>query len=84
MLAESGRRVLVLDGDPQCNATTGFRIRAPGPNDLTQAMVVLDALDPIPLIRETKVPGIYVLPASFGDCKMFGSVSHALVTGCHH
>ncbi|MEU2968989.1 ParA family protein [Streptomyces ardesiacus] len=63
-LAEYGRRVLVLDGDPQRNATTGFRVRPPGPNDLTQAKVVLDALDPLPLIRETNVPGIYVLPAS--------------------
>jgi chromosome partitioning protein len=63
-LAEQGRRVLVLDGDPQGNATSGFRVRPPGPNDLTQAKVVLDVLDPLPLIRETKVPGIYVLPAS--------------------
>ncbi|MCG8971851.1 ParA family protein [Streptomyces sp. CL12-4] len=63
-LAEYGRRVLVIDGDPQRNATTGFRVRPPGPNDLTQAKVVLDVLDPLPLIRETKVPGIYVLPAS--------------------
>jgi chromosome partitioning protein len=63
-LAEHGRRVLVVDGDPQRNATTGFRVRPPGPNDLTQAKVVLDVLDPLPLIRETKVPGIYVLPAS--------------------
>ncbi|MFE6639512.1 ParA family protein [Streptomyces tendae] len=63
-LAEHGRRVLVLDGDPQRNATTGFRVRPPGPDDLTQAKVVLDVLDPLPLIRETNVPGIYVLPAS--------------------
>ncbi|GAA5070403.1 ParA family protein [Streptomyces similanensis] len=63
-LAEYGRRVLVLDGDPQGNATTGFRVGRPGPNDLTQAKVVLDVLDPLPLIRETRVPGIYALPAS--------------------
>ncbi|CAM5234433.1 ParA family protein [Streptomyces griseomycini] len=63
-LAEHGRRVLVVDGDPQCNATTGFKVPVPGPNDLTQAKAVLDALDPQPLIRETKVPGIHVLPAS--------------------
>ncbi|MFI9772784.1 ParA family protein [Streptomyces sp. NPDC052415] len=63
-LAEYGRRVLFLDGDPQRNATTGFRVHPPGPNDLTQAKVVLDVLDPLPLIREMNVPGIYVLPAS--------------------
>ncbi|MGW3627612.1 ParA family protein [Streptomyces sp. NPDC000880] len=63
-LAEHGRRVLLADGDPQCNLTEGFRIKPPGPNDLTQAKVVIDALDPVPLVRETKVPGIYVLPAS--------------------
>ncbi|MEU5748277.1 ParA family protein [Streptomyces sp. NPDC047726] len=63
-LAEHGRRVLVLDGDPQGNATEGFRVAAPRPGELTQAKVVLDVLDPLPLVRETKVPGIYVLPAS--------------------
>lgn len=63
-LAEHGRRVLVLDGDPQGNATSGFRVAGPRPGDLTQAKVVLDALDPLLLVRETKVPGIYVLPAS--------------------
>ncbi|MFE6185423.1 ParA family protein [Streptomyces sp. NPDC056465] len=63
-LAEHGRRVLLLDGDPQCNLTEAFRIKPPGPNDLTQAQVVIDALDPLPLVRETQVPGIYVLPAS--------------------
>ncbi|MFD0052031.1 ParA family protein, partial [Actinomycetes bacterium NPDC127524] len=63
-LAEHDRRILVLDGDPQCNLTEGFRVRPPGPDDLTQATVVLDALDPLPLVRETKVPGIYLLPAS--------------------
>ncbi|MEE1764453.1 ParA family protein [Streptomyces sp. SP18BB07] len=63
-LAEHGRRVLLLDGDPQCNLTEGFRVKPPGPNDLTQAQVVIDALDPVPLIHETKVPGLYLLPAS--------------------
>jgi chromosome partitioning protein len=63
-LAEYGRRVLVLDGDPQRNATTGFKVRPPGPKDLTQAKVVLDVLDPLPLVRETRVKGIYLLPAS--------------------
>ncbi|MFJ4988700.1 ParA family protein [Streptomyces sp. NPDC088732] len=63
-LVEQVPRVLLVDGDPQCNLTEGFRIKPPGPNDLTQARVVVDALDPIPLIRETKVPGLYILPAS--------------------
>ncbi|MFJ7054787.1 ParA family protein [Streptomyces albidoflavus] len=63
-LAEHGRRTLLIDGDPQCNLTEGFRVRPPGPDELTQAQVVIDALDPLPLIRETKVPGLYLLPAS--------------------
>ncbi|MFF0698403.1 ParA family protein [Streptomyces tendae] len=63
-LAEHGRRVLLVDGDPQCNLTEGFRLKPPGPNDLTQAQVLIDALDPLPLVRETNVPGLYVLPAS--------------------
>ncbi|MFG2986161.1 ParA family protein [Streptomyces sp. NPDC048258] len=63
-LAEHGRRVLVVDGDPQCNATQGFKVPIPGPNALTQAQVVLDAMDPRPLIAKTKVENIDVLPAS--------------------
>ncbi|MFD4795091.1 ParA family protein [Streptomyces anulatus] len=63
-LAEHGRRVLVLDGDPQGNATEAFLVRPPGPDELTQAQVVVDGLDPLPLIRETKVPNIFVLPAT--------------------
>lgn len=63
-LATSGRRVLVLDGDPQGNATTGLKVAMPSPGDLTQAKVVLDALDPQPLIAKTRVPNIHVIPAS--------------------
>lgn len=63
-LAVYGRRVLVLDGDPQSNATEGLKVRPPGPKDLTQSQVVLDVLDPLPLIQETRVPNIFVLPAS--------------------
>ncbi|MFF9901340.1 ParA family protein [Streptomyces longispororuber] len=77
-LAEHGRRVLLVDGDPQCNLTEGMRIKPPGPDDLTQAQVVLDVLDPLPLVRETNVPGLYLLPASLD---MAGIASDLLRTG---
>ncbi|MFE2727044.1 ParA family protein [Kitasatospora sp. NPDC059327] len=64
-LAEHGRRVLVVDCDPQGNATMACKVplldEDKGP---TQATVLLQMGDPRPLIAETKVPNIHILPAS--------------------
>jgi len=63
-LAAIGRRVLVVDLDPQGNASTGFGIppeaRGRGTYD-----VLLDGADPADAIMETMVPGLCIMPASF-------------------
>ncbi|MER8103849.1 ParA family protein [Kitasatospora sp. NPDC094016] len=68
-LAEHGKRVLVVDCDPQGNATMACKVplldEDRGP---TQATVLLEMGDPRPLIAETKVPNIHILPASMDMC----------------
>ena len=61
-LAATGKRVLLVDFDPQGNASTGFGIgreaRSPGAYEvLTDPGLVAEA------IRETMVPGLSILPA---------------------
>ncbi|MGW0033051.1 ParA family protein [Streptomyces sp. NPDC003314] len=63
-LAEFGRRVLVVDCDPQANTTSGFRMKRPDPKGFTQRTAVLEVLDAHPLVVQTKVPNIHLLPAS--------------------
>ncbi|MFI8085827.1 ParA family protein [Kitasatospora sp. NPDC086009] len=68
-LAEHGRRVLIVDCDPQGNATMACKVALldedKGP---TQATVLLEMGDPRPIIAETKVANIHVLPASMDMC----------------
>jgi chromosome partitioning protein len=63
-LAEFGRRVLVVDCDPQANTTSGFRMKRPNPAGFTQRTAVLEVKDAHPLVVQTKVPNIHLLPAS--------------------
>ena len=62
-LAAIGRRVLVIDSDPQGNATTGFGIpraaRKVGTYDLLTGSVVLNEA-----VVATEVPGLRVVPAT--------------------
>lgn len=62
-LAELGKRVLLIDLDPQGNATSGFGI-----NKKTQEKTVYDVLidetDPMEALVDTKCRGIMVLPAN--------------------
>ncbi|MGV9509392.1 ParA family protein [Streptomyces tendae] len=62
-LAYYGQRVLVVDGDPQGNASDGFRVdmldEDEGP---TQGTVVIDGSDPHPLVAKP-FETIHVLPA---------------------
>lgn len=64
-LALHGRRCLVVDCDPQGNATGAFKVAMlddeKGP---TQATVVIEMKDPHPLVAKTKVANIDVLPSS--------------------
>lgn len=63
-LAERGLRVLIVDCDPQGNATTAFKVKRPNPSGFTQSVAVLEVRDAHPLVVQTKVPGILLLPAS--------------------
>ncbi|MET9776101.1 ParA family protein [Streptomyces sp. NPDC006367] len=62
-LAHFGQRVLVVDCDPQGNATDGFKVdmldEEEGP---TQGTVVIDGSDPHPLVAKP-FDNIHVLPA---------------------
>lgn len=61
-LAESGEKVLLVDMDPQANATSGLGINpreAPG-----SEAVLLDGADPRSLILSTDVPRMDLLPST--------------------
>jgi chromosome partitioning protein len=61
-LARRGRRVLLLDSDPQANATMTLLEGEP-PGDPTLGHVLLDQADAQEAIRTTRVDGLDVLPA---------------------
>jgi chromosome partitioning protein len=62
-LAAVGEKVLLIDLDPQGNASTGLGIarndRTPGAYEFLVGLVSLDQA-----IRETKIPGLSVMPAN--------------------
>lgn len=62
-LAALGRRVLIVDLDPQANATTGLGIE-----HRTLESTVYDCLvsgaDPRPIVRETAWPNLFILPST--------------------
>ncbi len=62
-LASTGKKVLLLDLDPQGNASTGFGVprneRVPGSYELLIGQTTVEQA-----IRPTMVPGLAVLPAS--------------------
>lgn len=62
-LAAVGKRVLLIDLDPQGNASTGFGIdredRSPGTYELIEGLVTSEEV-----LRPTMIPGLFVLPAS--------------------
>ena len=62
-LAEAGVRVLVIDLDPQGNATTGLGVRA-GPDDATSYHVLVDEALIEESVLPSVVPGLDLLPAS--------------------
>lgn len=64
-LAEAGNRVLLVDADPQANATSGVMRRArPDADALTTADVLLDGVDVRRATLETAVPGMDLVPSS--------------------
>ena len=64
-LAAIGRKVLLIDLDPQGNASTGFGI-APGDRSVTSYDLLIHGRQLSDMIHETIVPGLGVVPAT-GD-----------------
>jgi chromosome partitioning protein len=62
-LAQLGARVLIIDLDPQGNATTGLGLRAEEGDPGTYRMLV-DAMSVTEARRATEVPGLDVVPSS--------------------
>lgn len=66
-LALMGNRVLLVDADPQANATSGvLGGERPGPGARTMADVLLDGVPVASACTPTTVPGLDLVPAS-GD-----------------
>ena len=62
-LAEGGVRALVVDLDPQGNATTGLGLRA-APGSASTYRVLIDGADVEESSEPTSVAGLHVLPSS--------------------
>jgi chromosome partitioning protein len=62
-LAQLGARVLIIDLDPQGNATTGLGLRAEE-GDPGTYRVLVDAMSVTEARRATEVPGLDVVPSS--------------------
>ena len=58
-LAEAGERALVIDLDPQANATSGLGMRANG----TSSYDLLDGATVAELVKETAVPNLFLIPS---------------------
>jgi chromosome partitioning protein len=58
-LAEAGERALVVDLDPQANATSGLGMRANGASSYD----LLDGAPVSELVRETAFPNLFLVPA---------------------
>lgn len=60
-LAETGLRVLVVDLDPQGNASTGLGIED---RDVTTYELLVDDVPLNAVIQETRIPGLSIVPAT--------------------
>lgn len=63
-LAAVGKRVMLLDLDPQGNATTGLGVKRSEIRRSAYDLLFEDDLDATNLAIQTKVPGLYVVPSS--------------------
>ena len=62
-LVETGKRVLVIDLDPQGNASTGFGI-ALDDREYTTYELLLEDIALSKLIQKTQLEGLYIVPAT--------------------
>jgi len=62
-IAQAGERVLLIDSDPQANASTGLGIRL-GPDEAGVLEVLLGESDLVGIVRATEVPGLDLAPSS--------------------
>lgn len=63
-LAIKGKKVLVLDIDPQGNTTSGLGVMKKDLSNTSYELLIVDGLDPRETIRRTGVPNLDILPAS--------------------
>lgn len=62
-LAKAGKSVLVVDFDPQGNATSGFGLDKQS-NDTTMYDVLFEPAQLIHAVKETNLPNVYILPSN--------------------
>ncbi len=62
-LAEKGAKVLLVDIDPQGNASTGLGID-PTMRELTSYDLMIDDVPVAQIIQKTIVPGVWISPAT--------------------
>ena len=62
-LVELGKKVLVVDLDPQGNASTGLGIDAPD-RDMTTYDLLMEEAEIDEVVRETGFDGLYLIPAT--------------------
>lgn len=63
-LAAVGKRVMLLDLDPQGNASTGLGVKRSEIRKSAYDLLFEEGLNPAELCVSTKVPGLYVVPSS--------------------
>ena len=75
-LAEAGKRVLVVDLDPQGNASTGLGIEVED-REFTTYDLLLDDIEPKDVIQQTETKGLLIVPAtvdlSSADIELFSN-----------
>ncbi|MDR0854204.1 MAG: AAA family ATPase [Clostridiales Family XIII bacterium] len=63
-LAQKGKKILIMDIDPQGNTTSGMGIAKRSLVNTLYTVLIDDALDPHEAIISTGIPNLWILPAS--------------------
>ena len=75
-LAEAGKRILVVDLDPQGNASTGLGIEVED-REYTTYELLLEDIEPEQVIQKTETEGLFIVPAtvdlSSADIELFAN-----------